>query len=907
MKNRFLFLRRRAFCAILSIQGDDMKKFLGIVLKVLLVILAVIVLAALFLVARWLITHEDPTAFLPDKYVAYFQVPSIKGLYDEWLNLEAADVVLARPDLSQYRRVVTDARGLALTNSPILKALLDMPADVMLLQNKKLLVVLPLGWRGIFTPLARIVGPSLQLKGFSFLSESGVSMYRYSSGQTTIHAAFVNDVAIISLDPDVVKETISRRQSNTGLSARASRELLDRVRLRSKTAVRVMVDTAGIASELLAGSGFGDKLLKAVELPGQSMLDIQLGPELLKLGANLPVSITLPELEKMLSKGPAPIGVLRYVPASAYLLSVSNIAPLRELYRLAAAFQGKDVEDIYKKADEGARSVVGAGIEELLFSWIGAEVGAFMLEDSREAVFFARITDSRAYENAIKTLTTSIVAGKDSSLVLDGERMDRLALPWYVTMILDTVGLDVPEPYYFTRGDYFFLSLDAQNLASVAKAGDTGDNLAHGTLYARLTEGIPSDASLMAWYDMEKTEPFFIKGTGLLSEILRLYGRGVAAVRANQSQISIVVSSAHAAQVGAKLLPGYPLSPQGGVSGDVLAFRFTDWATPRLAYIRDRSTLALTEVDGTPIAEAALEPDSVLVPEPKSPGMLEAIWAVSPGGTVWRFGSKLALQEGFPIATGISSTMPPTVIGGKLALYSKADAGLVFIAADGGRTMAALQDDSPLYSPPDFADNLLAYYPKSFDSKVHLAAPDGTEKAGWPVEASGISSSSPRLVADGQSLVVTFISQAGTLHAWDLSAQPVPGFPVTLPGVFFAAPEPLPADGKTALAVIAQDGSLSLVGLDGGVLRQTAVEDIDGKNARIFIADLYGNKRRQILLYGAGAFTAGFDDSLRPLPGFPVKGVTTPQVIDANRDGAPDYVTAGLDGKIYVYTMGKVQ
>ncbi len=885
-----------------------MKKFLGIVLKVLIGILAVIVLFALFLVGRWLIKHEDPTAFLPDKYVAYFQVPSIRGLYDEWLNLEAADVVLARPDLGQYRRVVTDARGLALTNHPMLKALLDLPADVMLLKEKKLLVVLPLGWRGILTPLARFVGPMLKLKGFSYLSESGFSMYRYTTaGQTTIHGAFVNDVAIISLDADTVKEAVARRANNTGLSAKASRELLDRIKLRSKSAVRVLVDTGSIAAEVLGGSGFGDRLMQAVELPGQSMLDVTLDPERIRLGASLPVSISLEELSKPLSRSPSPVGVLRYAPATTYLLTVCNIAPLKDLYRLAAAFQGQDVEDIYAKADAGAKSVVGAGIDELLFSWIGAEVGAFMMEDSREAVFFTRITDMAAYEKAIKTITSSIVAGNDNSLVIDGVRLDKLELPWYVKLILDTVGLDVPEPYYFTQGDYFFLSLDAQNLAAVAAAGDTGDNLAHGALFSKITEGIPADASLMAWYDMERTVPFFIKGTGLLTDILKLYGRGVAAVRASSTEITITVSAAHGEQVGAKLLPGYPLSPEGGVTGDVLAFRFTDWATPRMCFIRNRSTLALTEVDGTPIAEAALEPDSVLVPSPRMPGMLEAVWAVSPTGTVWRFGPKLVLLEGYPIATGVSSTMPPVEINGMLALYSKADSALVLIAPDGTRSMIKLQEDSPLYSPPDFAGGVLAYYPKSFDSRVHLAAADGTEEQGWPVEASGISFCSPRLVEQGKSVVVTFMTQAGTLHAWDSGGQPLPGFPLSLPGVFFATPQPFPADGTTALAALAQDGSLSLVALDGTVLRQANAEGVDGKAARIFIADLYYSNRRQMLLYGSGAFMAGFDDSLRPLPGFPIKGVTAPQIVDVNRDGAPDIVTAGLDGKIYVYTMGKVQ
>ncbi len=134
---------------------------------------------------------------------------------------------------------------------------------------------------------------------------------------------------------------------------------------------------------------------------------------------------------------------------------------------------------------------------------------------------------------------------------------------------------------------------------------------------------------------------------------------------------------------------------------------------------------------------------------------------------------------------------------------------------------------------------------------------------------------------------------------------PCPPFPIQLPGVFYATPEPITVDGSAALAALAQDGTVSLVGLDGAVLRQAALPDVDGRDARIEVADLQGDGRWEILIYGSGAFIAGLDSSLRPLPGFPVKGVTRPQIIDLNRDGALDLVTAGLDGKIYAYTVGR--
>jgi hypothetical protein len=198
---------------------------------------------------------------------------------------------------------------------------------------------------------------------------------------------------------------------------------------------------------------------------------------------------------------------------------------------------------------------------------------------------------------------------------------------------------------------------------------------------------------------------------------------------------------------------------------------------------------------------------------------------------------------------------------------------------------------------------MIAWYPKSFDAKVHLAEASGVEAPGWPVQAAGISFCSPRIMADGESLVVSFLTQAGTLHLWDAAGAPRPGFPLSLPGVFYATPEPMTAEGRTVLVVLAQDGSLSMIGLDGSVVRQAGVPDLDGKSARILVADLDADGRQELLLYGSGAFIAGYDGELRALPGFPIKGASVPQLVDLDRDGRLDIVTEGLDGKINAYTL----
>jgi hypothetical protein len=885
------------------------KKILRVLARIILGIAAVIVLTAAVLAVAWLIRRQDPTSFLPDRYAAYFQVPSIRAVYDRWLNLEAVDTVLARPELSTYHRVVTDARGLALTTSWALRTLLEVPADIMLLRDGRLLAAVDLGWRGMLTPLARIAGPLLGIKGFSFLNDSGVPLYRYTTGSTTIHAAFAANVAILSLDADVVKEALERRATRTGLDMKVSRELLGRMKLRSRTAVRVLADTQGLATGLLAGSAFGARALNAVEIPEKSMLDVEITDEAIRVAARSTIDVTLPELAAALGRKPSPIGVLRQVPAAATLLTVCNIAPLADLYKVAAAFQGKDVEDIFTRADAGARSVVGAGIEELLFSWIGTELGAFMLPGSREPVFFAAITDESAYRKAVDAVTRSIVASKDSSLVLDGVRVDRLEIPWYVALILETVGVDAPNPYFISRGGYFFLSLDAANLSAIAVASDRGENLAQTARYAAATRGMSSDSSLFVWYDTERSSgaalPFFLRGTGILADLLRLYASGAASVRLGPGELQVDLGAQRGERGGARLMPGFPVTPAGSTTSTALAFRWKGEGGSTMAWVRDRTTLVLADAAGAVTAEATIGEDCRLLPEVLDDRSVAALWAVSPDGTIHRFGPRLEQPAPFPLATGIVGPMPPGVLQGKLALFSKPDSSLVLIGPDGERRTLLADVEAPLFALPDLRFGMIAWYPKSFDAKVHLADASGVEAPGWPVQAAGISFCSPRIVSDGESLAVSFLTQAGTLHLWDAAGVPRPGFPLSLPGVFYATAEPMAAERRTVLVVLAQDGSLSLVGLDGTVVRQAGVPDLDGKTARVLVADLDADGSQELLLYGSGAFIAGYDDGLHALPGFPIKGASVPQLVDLDRDGRLDIVTVGLDGKIYAYTLAR--
>ena len=275
---------------------------------------------------------------------------------------------------------------------------------------------------------------------------------------------------------------------------------------------------------------------------------------------------------------PSPVGVLRYVPSSAYVLTISNICAAGGPLSPGRGVPGQGRAGHLRKG--GRRSQIHGGGGDRPAPVFLDRVGDRRLPAPRvgEPVYFARITDQGACARALAILTGSVVAGKDTSLVLDGTRIDKLSIPWYVELVLGTIGVSVPEPYFITRGDYFFLSLDAQNLAAVVRAADTGANLAQSALFTSLMQGTPADATFLVWYDIGRVEPFFLKGAGLLSDVLHIYPSVLAAVRVTPADVKVSLAAARVTGGGVELPPGVPALAGGGRVG----------RSPGLPFCRDR-------------------------------------------------------------------------------------------------------------------------------------------------------------------------------------------------------------------------------------------------------------------------------------------------------------------------------
>lgn len=173
-------------------------------------------------------------------------------------------------------------------------------------------------------------------------------------------------------------------------------------------------------------------------------------------------------------------------------------------------------------------------------------------------------------------------------------------------------------------------------------------------------------------------------------------------------------------------------------------------------------------------------------------------------------------------------------------------------------------------------------------------------KQGWPIAmGAGSSDSSPLLVnldSDPGTLEVVLGGCGGNLCVWGADGEPLPGWPVHLPGII---PSPaagdITGDSGKEIVVCTTDNKLHALDASGNELWQVLVAQYGGLQGPV-VADLDGDGKLEILVaHDDATFLYEGDGSpfVNPKIIFPGSGVLAPAVGDIDDDGNPEIVSVG--------------
>ncbi|MDX9897992.1 MAG: hypothetical protein RBT62_03665 [Spirochaetia bacterium] len=859
---------------------------MGIALGIILVAIATLLLVSV-------LVRSDPAAHMPDGFNAYASVPNAGTLLKDALDVKALDAILSNPGLGSARALVRSLRSAPFLRSKIFDRLAGVRLDAAIYEGDEFLAVASLGYRSaalrLLPLLARIApGRLAKVPGFSFEAKREPARFELLAGETTLYLERYKDLLIVSSSEELFKKALDGRSDGVDPALKTA------LKSPGSGSLRVLVDPV-LALSGIVRDGPLDPLLGMMNFPALAVLDLSLADERITVSLALPAETEDPNLSALLGRRSRTPSILSRLPESASYFSLLSAGRPGELWTALSPALGAELASSYKKADDASRAAWGLGLEDLLFSWMGDEMGVYGSSLGTDPVFFSSIADEKARRIAFDTVFDSPLVSRDTSALVGKARIPRIVFPRFLRAFLSSLGIRLVEPFYLVEDGFLYASSSAELLSACVEEARAARLLVKTDDWKEGSRGVSPESSVSIFYSLDRSAPFFVRGSSGLASALRLYGRGVASIRLSNGSIRLELSAVPIKGAASLSLPGFPVAAGGRMNSDPIVGRAK--AAP-MAYWTSASRIMGIDLSSGARYEAVMD-EAGWVTLDMSDDEIDVVWAISERGTVYAFDAQLAVIEGFPLVTGQRVSGPPAVSAGRLIVPVSSEPALMFVAKDASirfsDTFAAKSRTRPAVS-----SYALAALPRSFDSELYLMDLAGSVLPGWPVLLPTIASAAPIFAgADTVEGMLTAITEAGSLLVYRPDAQAAPGFPLELVGSFDA--EPVWAPGWRSFFVLSVEGRLSRIGIDGSIIAQTDMRRGSARGGSIVAFDADGDGREELYVSGGGDALYAFSGDLYPLPGYPVPGSGSPAFIDIDADGRLDLVERGADDTIRAY------
>lgn len=886
-------------------------KVLKKILSVLLKILIVLALIGLVLYGIYFFTRKDSKRYIADDFLLYTRVNSLKDIYNNVIDLKAAEVLLSTEQLEGVYQGILNFKSNEISRSFWFKYLLMIKADIVIEKGYIPAIILDPGVKSLATrlfPLAKgfITSDKIQIEE---IKKEKYTIYYYKiNSRQRLYFSLNSNLVFISTEEEGIDKLYVNSAKENNISK--NREILNlSKKVRKGGIAELYVNSDEMLESSISSSPKLDRVLEEFSFSDKSVMSFNVSNTQLFLSAYSNISTTNKELESFLDYKPASMGISKYLPDSTNLYSSINFKSFEDFYKIALYFQDGEYDKLIERIDKAVKLLFKMDINEFIFSWIGSEIGLFTMNTSSDPTVFVKVKDKKNMEMVLEKLDASILMETDQSLVLDNVRLNKIAIPEIIRGIIDRFVKGFDTPYYVMVDDFIFFSMNPEGLAELVNKYRANETLIRDNEYKEATRKSPHNANIFLYYDMASAIPAFLDNNSSFSKILRLYEKGIVSIFFQGDELKIDLSCYGVNVKKSRLFPGYPRAVPEGLATEVLCTDIKGSKIAELIYITEENNLIAADMNNKPLEGFPIKVESksqVLVSRNRS-GAAELITFSPTKGTLDRYDSSGEQIEPHPVSTSYKGSFSPVEYGGRLFFYSKAEKGGFFMTRSGEESRFEHQFKSPLLSPPVFHENRLYFYPKNFSGSVYASDLEGNLVEGWPREGGGISFCSPVLATLSGKLSVIFLTQAGQLNIWDSKGGDKEGFPLKVDGVYYSNPAVGNFDKDRAREIVLLDksGKVSIVNQKGEVLLSKVIKDGAGKDSRILTFDFDRDRIDEIFIYGGGSFIIGLDAELEMLPGFPVKGSTKPCFTNINSDYLYEMVTGGFDDKIYVYTLNK--
>jgi len=853
-----------------------------------------------------------PDSVIPDSFDLFASVPDPARLASRVLEHENLNEILALAELAPLVSDLNQLKETGLAENKFIRFAARGRLDAAFFQDERLLAA----WdAGILSPLIKflpLLAGRLTIPGLYYVNAGRNSRfeYRLKDGSVFYIGPYKN-LLVISNNSSLYESVISGSSRDGDIFGSSAKKLYN-----NDYDIAFLLSPKALANIL----GNSDQQLKStlnlLRFPGPVEAALSILPNELRLRLITPLESGTQALQTLIERNSQSAPLVAMVPDNTQYMTLLSAGSLKELLGAVSAISanapsGPNWDSTLRMADNGARMAVGMNIEELLYSWSGSQFAVYGLEGRPSPVIAIEIKDEKKRKEVFDKAFRSIFLNENIRLTLDGSRIPQIETPYFLASLLALMDINIPSPYYIVYSNYLFISESAETLLEAINAVRRNDVLPKQELWRALSEDNSGPSSFTLYYSLERSLPFFLKGQGAVTSILKSYRHGLARLRFENKVLNVSLFTISGTGHGLVSVSGYPLNlPQLSANERTgkLLYAVSSGKETRLILSRGNAVLAVNPIEGS-VKEFTLNGPpglGVFVVPAEAGNYGEGVaWVANSQGSVSLVNKDMESLKGFPVSTGIKLSADPASYRGKLFLPSE-DGSVHTVDSKASVSRWGNNFYSPLRSPPSFIDfknkTYAAVYPKSFFGEIYLLDASGVPLKSWPVPVSGIAFGSPELfIAQYPDrtprLFTAFVTQAGELSMYTEDAEALPGFPLELEGVFYLQPV---FDGEN-LWVIESAGTLYRVSLDGEIVSRKIPRLSVKEDGYITTAEISKDKKTGVFFSGDGNALHGYFGNFSSIEGFPLPVWGKPVFGDLNADGKIEAAGIGMDNKLYMW------
>lgn len=864
----------------------------------------ILLLSLLLILGLWCgfsALHKKPSiSLLPSNFSLYVHTDSVWEALNPIIDLQVADVILSTPEMAQLKEAFVSFRQSPLRSKKYVEVLASRPVDIGIFMNGEktdILGIVDLGFLSAATRLSNFILPLLKIEGLSLVNSAELSYFEFAvkDSESTFYIKPYRNTVILSTNKELLFQSCNGENDID-----YSKEEIALITEKTENPVKIIADTKTILQTLSPEDPTVAKFSDLLGESSKSLVSLGIESTEIHLKADIPlekdsskIDSSLVELQKLVSKTSSMPQILGHLSDIVQYYTVINAGSVEELTKAAFPLipAEKNIDSLWKTANNLCKTFFSVSLDDLLFSWTGKECAAIGIEGLNAPVFVLQVKDEGKRKEVFDSVLSSIILQDDTSLILNGIRLPKIQLPSFLQNLLSAFGINLPNPYYLVNKGFVYFSESPEVLASVYNSSVSESRIAANSNWQTVSAKQTADSTLSLFYDLERSEPFFVRGDNIFSKILELYSIGRCDIRIRENHLSFQLSVATKPAGQIRAIPGFPIQLEGVTK----QLQLEEGKNPsHIFWVENNKKVKSMNIHSTEIKEMEMSGNVSIVAAENETSESGVLWAVTEDGGVYNFNSDLSLVSGFPILLDSKPSASPTVTKEGL-LVPLVNKTFCVVNSQGQKANLEIENISgSVLASPTVHNGKIAYYDKGFLGKVVFI--NQKEKTSFNV--AGIAYGSPAILEKNGNVYIGFITQSGNLSIW-CNNFTVQDFPVEkkINGVFY---NNVVSNGNYFYA-LASNGTLYRISLEGEIIA-VRIPNATTKEGTLSVAEL--EKGSSNVFVGIdGNLIYGFNENLELLQGFPTTGTGKPVFTDANGDGNSDCFVLTIDNKLNAWKL----